>query len=190
MNLLKKLTNKNLHLNKKRTIVTIIGIMLSVALITAVATLFVSLYKSIINFEKQRDGNFHLSFTNVDVNELKYFKENRDIEKYFLMQTVGYAKLEGSKNESKPYLYIAAFTEDSLNNLSVNLIEGRLPENDHEIVISNHIKTNGRVEYHVGDELTRDVGKRIADGEEFVILFSTVQTSSGGFTSIVIEFNV
>ena len=166
MNLLKKLTNKNLQLNKKRTIVTIIGIMLSVALITAVATLFVSLYKSIINFEKQRDGNFHLSFTNVDVNELKYFKENRDIEKYFLMQTVGYAKLEGSKNESKPYLYIAAFTEDSLNNLSVNLIEGRLPENDHEIVISNHIKTNGRVEYHVGDELTLDVGKRIADGEE------------------------
>ena len=48
MNLLKKLTNKNLELNRKRTIVTIIGIILSVALLTAVATMFLSLYKSII----------------------------------------------------------------------------------------------------------------------------------------------
>ena len=37
MNLLNKLTVKNLELNKKRSIVTVIGIILSVALITAVA---------------------------------------------------------------------------------------------------------------------------------------------------------
>ncbi len=42
MNLLNKLTIKNLRLNKKRTIVTIIGIMLSVALITAVASIYSS----------------------------------------------------------------------------------------------------------------------------------------------------
>ena len=42
MNLLNKLTIKNLKLNKKRTIVTIIGIMLSVALITAVSGMFFS----------------------------------------------------------------------------------------------------------------------------------------------------
>ena len=47
MNLLNNLTIKNLKLNKKRTIVTIIGIMLSVALITAVATIYSSL---ILNF--------------------------------------------------------------------------------------------------------------------------------------------
>ena len=42
MDLLNKLTIKSLKLNKKRTIVTIIGIMLSVALITAVATMYSS----------------------------------------------------------------------------------------------------------------------------------------------------
>ena len=52
MNLLKKLTIKNLKLNKKRTIVTIIGIMLSVALITAVATMYASGLKSLIVYEK------------------------------------------------------------------------------------------------------------------------------------------
>ncbi len=166
MNLLKKLTKKNLQLNKKRTIVTIIGIMLSVALITAVATMFVSLYKSIIKYETTIKGNFHISLSGVPTEDLQLFKENRYIDNYYLVEEVGYAKLEGSKNESKPYLYITSFTKDSLENLSVNLIEGRLPENDHEIIISNHIKTNGRVEYHIGDTLTLNVGKRVSDGYE------------------------
>ena len=51
MSLLNKLTIKNLKLNKKRTIVTIIGIILSVALITAVSTIYASGVKSLINFE-------------------------------------------------------------------------------------------------------------------------------------------
>ena len=42
MNILKKLTLKYLKQNKKRTIVTIIGIILSGAMISAVATLAVS----------------------------------------------------------------------------------------------------------------------------------------------------
>ena len=40
MDLLNRLTIKNLKLNKKRTIVTIMGIILSVALISAVAGMF------------------------------------------------------------------------------------------------------------------------------------------------------
>ena len=52
MNLLNKLTKKNLILNKKRTTVTIIGIILSVALITALASLIISFNKSLLVFEK------------------------------------------------------------------------------------------------------------------------------------------
>ena len=59
MNLLNKLTTKNLKLNKKRTVVSIIGIMLSIALITAVASMVVSFRKSYIEFEKETSGNYH-----------------------------------------------------------------------------------------------------------------------------------
>ena len=62
MDLLKKLTIKNLKLNKKRTIVTIIGIMLSVALITAVATMYSSSISSLIEFETYEKGDFHVAF--------------------------------------------------------------------------------------------------------------------------------
>ena len=165
MNLLKKLTNKNLELNRKRTIVTIIGIILSVALITAVATLFVSFYNSLVVMEIHEEGNYHVSFLNVPVEDLKIFDENRYIEKYYVTEEIGYAKLEGSKNEDKPYLFLTGYTKDSLNNLSVNLYEGRLPENNHELIISRHIKTNGRVEFKVGDKITLNVGKRTHNGE-------------------------
>ena len=52
MNLLNKLTKKNLLLNKKRTIVTVIGIILSVALISALSSLVVSFQSSMIKYEK------------------------------------------------------------------------------------------------------------------------------------------
>lgn len=70
MDLLNKLTIKNLKLNKKRTIVTIIGIMLSVALITAVATMYSSAIKSLINFETYHKGNFHIAFYDVNKNDI------------------------------------------------------------------------------------------------------------------------
>ena len=60
MNLLNKLTIKNLKLNKKRTVVTIIGIMLSVALITAVASMYASGIKSLIDYETKLKTS-HLS---------------------------------------------------------------------------------------------------------------------------------
>lgn len=166
MDLLKKLTIKNLKLNRKRTIVTIIGIILSVALITSVATIYNSAIKSLIEFETYQKGNFHVSFYNVLVDEVKTLKNNRKISDVFLTQDIGYAKLEGSKNEYKPYAFIKAFTKSSLENLSVKLTEGRLPENENEIVIPTHLKTNGRVTLNVGDTITLNVGKRVSDGYE------------------------
>lgn len=161
MNLLRRLTIKNLILNKKRTIVTIVGIILSVALITAVASMYMSAINSLIQYEIKYKGNYHVSFQEVPVEDIKDFKKNKDIEKLYLIQDIGYSKLEESKNEYKPYIFVKAFSEDAMKNLAINLVEGRLPENENEILIPTHLKTNGRVEYHVGDELTLKVGKRI-----------------------------
>lgn len=166
MNLLNKLTVKNLKLNKKRTIVTIVGIMLSVALITAVAAVYASGLQSIINYETNEKGAFHVVFFDVPTEDIKALQNNRAVDTVDLTENIGYANID-SKNESKPYICIKGFTESSLENLSVNLIKGRLPENDDEILIPTHLKTNGRVTLTVGDEVTFDVGKRMGtDGYE------------------------
>lgn len=160
MNLLNKLTIKNLKLNKKRTVVTIIGIMLSVALITAIASMYASGIKSLIDCETKLKGNFHTVFYNVPVSDMDKFENNRNIETLNITKGIGYAKVD-SKNEDKPYAYIKGFTKESLNNLSIRLVSGRLPENDNEIVIPTHLKTNGRLNLKVNDTITLEVGKRI-----------------------------
>ena len=166
MNLLNKLTIKNLKLNKKRTIVTIIGIMLSVALITAVASIYASGIKSLINFETREKGNFHTVFYDVPISDVDVFDDNRNIETVNITKSIGYAKID-SKNEYKPYAYVKAFTKNSLNNLSVKLVKGRLPENENEIVIPTHLQTNGRLFLNIGDSITLNIGKRITtDGYE------------------------
>ncbi len=166
MNLLNKLTIKNLRLNKKRTIVTIIGIMLSVALITAVASIYYSGIKSLIKYETYEKGNFHTAFYNVPANDIDIFENNRNIETINITKNIGYAKID-SKNENKPYVFIKAFTKNSLNNLSVKLVDGRLPQNENEIVIPTHLKTNGRLVLNIGDSITLDIGKRVLfDGSE------------------------
>ncbi len=160
MTLLNKLTIKNLKLNKKRTIVTIIGIMLSVALITAVASMYASGIKSLIKYETIIKGDFHTAFYNVPISDIDKFVNNRNIEKLNITEGLGYAKID-SKNEDKPYAYLKGFTKDALNNLSVRVVRGRLPENTNEIVIPTHLKTNGRLDLKLNDSITLEVGKRI-----------------------------
>lgn len=166
MNILKSLTIKNLKLNKKRTIVTIIGIILATALIVALSSLVFSFKASLVEYQKTSSGDYHYKFSDVPQNEITYIRNNRKVEDICMTQRVGYARLNGSQNASKPYLCLQAFSKNAFKKLAVHILEGRLPEKEDEIVISNHIKTNGRVKYEVGDKITLDIGKRVIDGCE------------------------
>lgn len=169
MNLMKKLTLKNLKLNRKRTIVTIVGIILATALLSALVTLVSSFQYSMIEYQKQKDGDFHVKFSNVKMSELSEFKNNRNIESTFETMGMGFAKLNGCKNEDKPYAYVMATDEAGFERGCFKLIEGRMAKNEDEIVIPRHLKTNGRIDIKVGDEITLDIGKRYDSNTESVI---------------------
>ena len=169
MNLMKTLTLKNLKLNRKRTIVTIVGIILATALLSALVTLVSSFQYSMIEYQKQKDGDFHVKFSDVKMSELSELKNNRNIESTFETMGMGFAKLDGCKNEDKPYAYVMATDEAGFERGCFNLIEGRMAKNEDEIVIPRHLKTNGRIDIKVGDEITLDVGKRYDSNTESVI---------------------
>ena len=169
MNLMKTLTLKNLKLNRKRTIVTIVGIILATALLSALVTLVSSFQYSMIEYQKQKGGDFHVKFSNVKMSELSEFKNNRNIESTFETMGMGFAKLDGCKNEDKPYAYVMATDEAGFERGCFNLIEGRMAKNEDEIVIPRHLKTNGRIDIKVGDEITLDIGKRYDSNTESVI---------------------
>lgn len=169
MNLMKTLTLKNLKLNRKRTIVTIVGIILATALLSALVTLVSSFQYSMIEYQKQKGGDFHVKFSNVKMSELSELKNNRNIESTFETMGMGFAKLDGCKNEDKPYAYVMATDEAGFERGCFKLIEGRMAKNEDEIVIPRHLKTNGRIDIKVGDEITLDIGKRYDSNTESVI---------------------
>ena len=97
MKFLKMLTKKNMKLNKKRTIVTIIGVILSVALITAVADMYMTGVNSLVEFEKSIKGAFHYSIKAVDYEDLSYIENNRQVKDYAYIKSLGFAELEDAE---------------------------------------------------------------------------------------------
>ncbi len=163
-NVLKQCCCRSLRENRKRTAVTIVGIVMAAALITAVACMVVSFRASMIAYERLQNGDFHYCFQEVPQEYLKYFPNNQYIRKYGLTEEIGYAVLEGSQNPDKPYLYLSAIDETAEGALALQLIEGRMPENASEIVIGRHIRSNGMVELEVGDVLNLSIGDRMSEG--------------------------
>ena len=163
MNILHKLTLQNLKQNKKRTIVTIIGILLSTALICAVAGLAQSGLASLINWAKYTDGDYHVLFMDVPADKVRYITENAHVTDSFSLRGVGYAEAVESGNPNKPYFYIMEADDAAFSHISLRVLSGRLPEKADEIIIPNHLATSGDMDYEIGDTLTLQVGTRMTD---------------------------
>ena len=117
MNILNKLTIKSLKLNKKRSLGTIIGIILSVALICAVSNMVSSFRETLIQNAINESGYWHIRLYNVSNDKLKRLKLNKDIDNIYTISEDGYAKLDTIKNEYKPYLKFYGMNKEAFNNL-------------------------------------------------------------------------
>lgn len=159
MSILNRLTIKNLRLNKKRTIVTIIGIILSTALMVGIGLLFSSFQDLMIRDTIGYSGKYEAKYNDVDLIKLNDIK-NKNFT-YFYEKPIGFSKIESS-NEYKPYMYITSVNKEYFNELK--LVDGSFPKNENEIVISNHVITNGELNYKVGDIVTFKYGKRNIEG--------------------------
>ena len=161
MSILNRLTIKNLRLNKKRTIVTIIGIILSTALMVGIGLLFSSFQDLMIRDTIGYNGKYEAKYNDVDLDKLNNIKD-KDFT-YFYEKPIGFSKIESS-NEYKPYMYITSVNKEYFNELK--LVDGSFPKNENEVVISNHVITNGGLNYKVGDIVTLKYGTRNIEGEE------------------------
>lgn len=169
MNILNKLTIKSLKLNKKRSLGTIIGIILSVALICAVSNMVSSFRETLIQNAINESGYWHIRLYNVSNDKLKRLKLNKDIDNIYTISEDGYAKLDTIKNEYKPYLKFYGMNKEAFNNLEFKLIKGRFPKNDNEIIISEHLNKNGKADLKIDDEITVNVGDRVTLEDDYAL---------------------
>lgn len=166
MNILKKLTIKNLKLNKKRSVGTIVGIILSVALICAVGGMFTSFQATLLESAINETGYYHLAFDNIDNEIIDKIKLNKDVKEVYQLNNIGFSNFEHEEEKDEsPYIQIFSTTKDDATKLMMKIVNGRFPKSDDEIVVSEKVikKSN----YKVGDTIELAIGKRqTKDGYE------------------------
>lgn len=158
MKLLNKLTLKNLRLNKVRTIVTIVGIMLSAALITVVSGMALSGRQTMIDGQTEWSGNYDVALDIIDTAKIDKIRQNRNVENAFYKERLGYARTKNADGETCNYSVLAMSENTYGNCFKIDLIKGKFPTNSGEAVVTKSFKTQDGKDVKVGDKITLDVG--------------------------------
>lgn len=166
MNIVYKLAIRNLKHNKRRSLVTIIGVIISVAMVTAVATLVFSFSDVMVRQTIADSGEWHVQYQNVTKEQLAAIQVDEATQTVAITRDLGYTPLEGGQNPNKPYLFIKEYDTQGFTQFQIVLSKGRLPHTDKEVVISEPVATNAKVKYEIGDHLTLHIGERFEQGDD------------------------
>lgn len=166
MNIIYKLTFRQLMKNKQRTLITIIGVMISVAMLTAVATLITSFLSVAQKEHIANEGKWHILYKDVNEKQLEKIASDKYTDQIILSRDLGYSHLEESSNPAKPYLFFKQYNQDGFEQFPIELSAGRLPKKEDELLIPEHIMTNGQVDFAIGDQITAHIGERFAKDED------------------------
>lgn len=158
MKLLNKLTLKNLRLNKVRTAVTIVGIMLSAALITVVSGMALSGRQTMIDAQMVYGGNYDVALDIIDNSVIETARNNRNVENAFYKERLGYARTKNADGEICDYSVLAMSENTYGNCFKIDLIKGKFPTNSGEAVVTKAFKTQDGKDVKIGDKITLDVG--------------------------------
>ena len=160
MSILNRFTLKSLMANRSRTLVTIIGIILSMALFTAVIEGAYSGQQFLLRCVEEVEGRWLVYDAGLTQKQAEALQSTDGIADSAVWQEVGWGEI-GSSNEYKPYLLVESVDPEIEDLLSIRLISGRMPENAGEILLPTHLASNGGVLYHEGDTLTVALGQRV-----------------------------
>ncbi len=144
MNIFSKITAKTMKANRVRTIVTIIGVILSTSMITAVATFGSSFQRFLVDYSISQNGKWHVAVTGTDSEQAHSLSGHEDVEKAAVLKTLGYAWFEPvvRQSPSMPYLYVRSLSKEALEMLPAHMKEGRMPKTADEIAVPAFMLAN------------------------------------------------
>lgn len=141
MKLIRHLTWRNMLKNRSRTLVTVLGIILSAAMFTAVATMGVSLRSYLIDTELASSGDFFIQYDYGTMEDLKGLQQEKSVSKLGTVKTLGYTTFQqdtlyGPQEET---VIIGAGNPEFFEMVPLNVRDGRLPQNSSEIIITQNV---------------------------------------------------
>lgn len=169
MNIFSRITQRTMRQSRSRTIVTIIGVVLSTAMIAAVTTFGASIQQFLIDGSKEKGGDWHIMLEHVPEELKTRILEDGRVDAAGDTEAVGYADAgDNSGSSQTPYFYVESYSGESMKMVNLDLSSGRLPENDSELLVPSIFNAYVEEESQLlpGDSLTLELGRRMQGGTE------------------------
>lgn len=158
MNLYTSLTLRYLKQNKRRTLVTIIGIILATALICGIGNICTSFMDYQMRGQIQSSGSFYATFTDIDKEKASVITKSSGVSEYGYKKNLGSVILDKKNSTS---LDINVFDKNTINSFQITLKKGSYPKNESELIVTQDLlnKWNKKI----GDKITLNLGELIYD---------------------------
>ena len=102
MSIISRLTQKHLWSNKRRTWVTIIGVMLCTAMICAVSTLIGSFRNYLMECDEYSSGAYHVNFSAMPYEKVPQLQANAEVSSVGTSYAMGFAITSKPKTQRNP----------------------------------------------------------------------------------------
>lgn len=142
------LAYRYLKQQKKRSVLTVIGIILSMALIFSAAAMGEALKDDMIESVKLRQGNLHVAYTGLNEDQLRQLQEHVKVETVAARQFVGFHTVRYGMT-----INVTGGGKEYLKVLSMKLEEGRLPEQDGELALERWVLDSMEGKPKLGDKV-------------------------------------
>ncbi|MEO3944679.1 FtsX-like permease family protein [Gorillibacterium sp. CAU 1737] len=169
MNRYTQLTGKYIRGQKKRSILTIFGIILSVTLLTSVATIGMSYRDKVIRQTVQSFGDYHVSFNGMEGDAVANIQQQAAVQAAGVISREGYAVIQKTSEKERSenpfasayrYLNVKGYDEEAMRMLQVQVEEGRLPQASDEIILSSWGLSSFATKPKLGDRVSLTLGIR------------------------------
>lgn len=154
------LTARYLKKHRGRTILTLVGIIIAIAMFTCIG----SIYYSGINSEIERakkDGDFEVVFYNASKDKVNILASNAEIKNGGIVKEEGILQIDNSQlTESLRKLNIKAYDGAAFKDIfRIKIAEGRFPQNSSEIIVDKKFYTILK-DKKIGDTLIGELGSK------------------------------
>ena len=168
MNIIHRLTLKNMAQNRRRTLVTVLGAAVSVAMLTAVSLIAVSFLDMMQRTVLADTGDWHVRFEGVSAAAPAAVRADSQTGSVTTRGLLSYAKPPESLDTQRPYLALWGYdpSDQSAARAPLTLEEGRLSERAGELVISRAFLETSALDWQVGQQVVLPTGRRLAPDEQ------------------------
>ncbi|EGC02991.1 efflux ABC transporter, permease protein [Ruminococcus albus 8] len=191
-NIVFRVTRKYMSLNRRRTAIAFMGIVLMVVMMTCV---FVGKQTVMAYLDKVASldkGSWHLIAYDLTPEEAKSIMQMEDVKKTGISEQLYNMEFQATGDpDERPFIDVKAYSAECFEMNNITLAEGRFPENSRELIISKTAIEDGS-SIKIGDRITGDFFKRsitnINDKGTLEFPFMGIEVEHGKTAEVPVNF--